>query len=129
MPRGKTRNEATYSIWERLSFDARHYAGLQNNAVCVWEKPRFLGHYDWSARHNSTDSVSMKRMKFAEVDKKAWLAACCLGDSEAVFQHLKPHNCTIGDGENDREVRRDDLAVSLEFRRERTKYHGSVVAG
>src|SRR6266446_1820479 len=56
-------------------------------------------------------------------------ATCRLGDSEAVFQHLKPDNLTFGDGEHDGKVRRDDLAVSLEFRRERTKYHGSVVAG
>ncbi len=41
---------------------------------------------------------------------KAWSAACRLGDSEAVFQHLKADNFTIGDGEHDREVRLDDLA-------------------
>ena|SRR5205823_4728207 len=52
-------------------------------------------------------------------------AACHLRDSEAVFQHLKPDNLTIGDGE----VRRDDIAASLEFRRERTKYRCSFVAG
>ena len=40
---------------------------------------------------------------------------CRLGNSEAVFQHLKPDNLTIGDGEHDGEVRRDDLAVSLEW--------------
>src|SRR5882762_11424839 len=56
-------------------------------------------------------------------------ATCHLGDSEAVFQHLKPDNLTIGDGEHDGEVRHDDLAVSFEFRRERTKYYCSVVAG
>src|SRR5437016_13962632 len=56
-------------------------------------------------------------------------AACHLGDSEAVFQHLKTDNLTIGDGEHDGEGRLNNFAGSLEFGRERTKNHCSVVAG
>ena len=47
--------------------------------------------------------------------KKAWSAACRLGDSEAVFQHLKADNFTIGNAEHHREVRLDDLAGWLEL--------------
>jgi hypothetical protein len=61
--------------------------------------------------------------------KKAWSAACRLGDGEAVFQHLKADNFTIGDAEHDREVRLDDLAGSLKFGRERTKDHWSITTG
>ena len=52
-----------------------------------------------------------------------------LGDSEAVFQHLKAHNFTIGDGKHDCKVRLGNLAGSLELGRERAKYHCSIVAG
>jgi len=56
-------------------------------------------------------------------------AACCLGDSEAVFQHLKANNLTMGDGEHDREVRLKNLAGSLELGDERTNDYGSICAG
>src|SRR6478672_11019112 len=54
--------------------------------------------------------------------------ACRLRDSEAVFQHLKADNLTIGNGEHDCEVRLDSLAGFLEPGRERTKDDCSIVA-
>jgi hypothetical protein len=59
---------------------------------------------------------------------KNWPAACRLGDSKAVVQHLKADNFAIGDGECDRKVRLDDLAGSLDLGLERTKYHGAIIA-
>src|SRR5438045_242457 len=61
--------------------------------------------------------------------RRAELAACRLGDSEAVLKHLKADNFSIGDGERDGEVRLHDLAGSLELGRERTKDHCSIVGG
>jgi hypothetical protein len=60
---------------------------------------------------------------------KAWSAACRLGDSEAVLQHLKADNFTVGDSEHDSEIRLDDFAGLLEFGHERTKDHRSIVTG
>src|SRR5436190_705088 len=57
-----------------------------------------------------------------------WLAACRLGDREAVFQHLKADDFTIGDGEHNGKVRFDNLPGSLQLGRERTKDHCSIVA-
>src|SRR5438445_405525 len=60
---------------------------------------------------------------------ETWSAARPLGDGEAVFQHLKADNFAVTDGENDRKVGFDDLAVSLELGRERTQDHSSFLAG
>src|SRR6266550_8798531 len=60
---------------------------------------------------------------------ETWSAARPLGDGEAVFQHLKADNFTVTDGENDRKVSFDDLAVPLELGRERTQDHSSFLAG
>jgi hypothetical protein len=69
------------------------------------------------------------RLSTMALAKKAWSATCRLGDSEAVFQHLKADNFTIGDSEHDREVCSDDFAGSLEFGHERAKDHCPVVTG
>lgn len=61
--------------------------------------------------------------------KKAGSGAGRLGDGEAVFEHLKADNFTIGDGEDDREVCVDDFGGALDFGHEGAKYHGSIVVG
>ena len=52
-----------------------------------------------------------------------------MGDSKAVFQHLKADNFTVSDGEHDREACFDDLAGSFELRCEGTNDDCSFVAG
>ena len=47
--------------------------------------------------------------------KNARSVACRLRDSEARFQHREADNFTIRDGEHDREIRFDELAVALEL--------------